>query len=65
MGYSQIRGIALALAALNKNIRKVFTAYIKLLYRKKHLIFPEYGHEDMLNRLQDENIKWAMELLND
>ncbi len=42
-----------------------FAIYNKLLCRKKHLIFPEYGHEDMLNGLQDENIKWAIELLND
>lgn len=40
-----------------------FAVYNKLLCRKKHLIFPEYGHEDMLNGLQDENLKWAMELL--
>ncbi len=39
-----------------------FAVYNKLLCRKKHLIFPEYGHEDMLNGLQDENLKWAMEL---
>lgn len=40
-----------------------FATYNKLVCRKRHLIFPEYGHEDMLNGLHDENILWALELL--
>ncbi|MDU1911828.1 acetylxylan esterase [Fusobacterium sp.] len=65
MGYSLSGGIALALALLNVNIKKVFAVYNKLLCRKRHLIFPEYGYEDMLNSLQDENLRWAMEFLNE
>ena len=40
-----------------------FATYNKLVCRKRHLIFPEYGHEDMLNGLHDENILWTLELL--
>lgn len=40
-----------------------FATYNKLVCRKRHLIFPDYGHEDMLNGLHDENILWALELL--
>ncbi len=39
-----------------------FACYNKINSKKKHLIFPEYGHEDMLVGLHDENIKWALKL---
>ena len=39
-----------------------FACYNKITSPKRHLIFPEYGHEDMLVGLQDENILWALKL---
>ena len=40
-----------------------FATYNKLVCEKNHLIFHDYGHEDMLVGLQDENILWALKLL--
>ena len=39
-----------------------FACYNKITSEKKHLIFPEYGHEDMLVGLHDENVNWALTL---
>lgn len=39
-----------------------FACYNKIKSEKRHLIFPEYGHEDMLVGLPDENVNWAIKL---
>lgn len=42
-----------------------YATYNKIKSDKKHLLYYDYGHEDMLSGLPDENMKWAMELLKD